>query len=80
MQVVRMLVGISGTRDGADWPPRGGTVALPDDEAAALVRAGMAEDAGSIAAVEVAAVEVGGGGVERAADVSKPRARRTGAA
>lgn len=63
MQVVRMLVGISGTRDGADWPPRGGTVALPDDEAAALVRAGIAEDAGPA-------------DVEVAADVAKPRARR----
>lgn len=62
MQVVRMLVGISGTRDGVDWPPRGGTVALPDDEAAALVRAGLAEDAGPA-------------DVEVAADVTKPSAR-----
>jgi hypothetical protein len=39
---VRMKVGLSGTRDGKDWPPVGGSVDLPDDEAAHLVTAGLA--------------------------------------
>lgn len=64
---VRMLVSISGTRDGQDWPPRGELATLPVDEAAAMAAAGL---------VEVAAVEPGGTDVEVAADVVKPRARR----
>ena len=64
---VRMLVSISGTRDGQDWPERGELATLPTDEAAAMVAAGL---------VEVAAVEPGGADVEVAADVTKPRARK----
>ena len=40
---VRMKATLSGTRDGAEWPERGGTVDLPDDEAAHLIAAGLAE-------------------------------------
>ncbi|MER8042714.1 hypothetical protein [Streptomyces sp. NPDC094032] len=40
---VRMRVQISGTRDGAEWPERGGTIDLPDDEAEQLIRYGAAE-------------------------------------
>jgi hypothetical protein len=40
---VRMLVQVSGTRDGRDWPVRGSVVELPDAEAAQYCRAGMAE-------------------------------------
>ena len=64
---VRMLVSISGTRDGQDWPARGELATLPADEAAAMAAAGL---------VEVAAVEPGGDDVEQAADTSKPRARK----
>lgn len=39
---VRMKVSLSGTRDGKDWPPVGGSVDLPGDEAAHLVSAGLA--------------------------------------
>jgi hypothetical protein len=39
---VRMKATLSGTRDGKDWPPVGGSVDLPDDEAAHLVTAGLA--------------------------------------
>lgn len=39
---VTMRGDISGTRDGVDWPARGGFVDLPDDEAAQLVANGMA--------------------------------------
>lgn len=37
-----MLVAISGTRNGQDWPGVGGTVDLPEAEGADLVRAGLA--------------------------------------
>lgn len=39
---VRMKVSLSGTRDGQDWPQAGGSVDLPDDEAAHLVTGGLA--------------------------------------
>ena len=64
---VRVLVSISGTRDGQDWPARGELATLPADEAAAMAAAGL---------VELAVVEPGGADVEVAADVVKPRARR----
>jgi hypothetical protein len=41
--LVRMRVGVSGMRDGKDWPPRGGIIDLPDDEAAHYCANGMAE-------------------------------------
>lgn len=40
---VRMLVTITGTRDGLFWPPVGDTVDLPDEEAAKVIAAGHAE-------------------------------------
>lgn len=40
---VRMRVDVSGTRDGRPWPPRGEVADLPDDEAAALCAAAMAD-------------------------------------
>lgn len=40
---IRMKTAVSGSRNGVPWPPRGGTVELPDDEAAALCASGMAE-------------------------------------
>lgn len=40
---VKMIVQLSGTRDGKPWPGRGETVDLPDEEAAAMCAAGMAE-------------------------------------
>ena len=43
MVMVRMLVSISGTRDGQDWPARGGLLEVDDIEASALVAGGLAE-------------------------------------
>ncbi|MGV4984518.1 hypothetical protein ACVB8X_13940 [Streptomyces sp. NRAIS4] len=40
---IRMKTAVSGSRNGVPWPPRGGTVELPDDEAAGLCASGMAE-------------------------------------
>lgn len=48
MGTYRMLVSMTGTRNGADWPVRGGVVELPEGEAAAYVSAGF------VAPVEVA--------------------------
>lgn len=39
---VKMLVEVSGLRDREPWPPRGGTVELPDDEAVSLIERRMA--------------------------------------
>lgn len=48
MTTYRMLVSLTGARNGVDWPRRGEVVDLPDSEAAAYVRAGF------VAPVEVA--------------------------
>ena len=42
---VKMKAVLSGTRNGADWPPIGGTIDLPQAEAEHLVAAGLAEKA-----------------------------------
>ena len=42
MSKVQMIAGISGTRDGADWPPVGGILECPDSEGIELIRAGLA--------------------------------------
>lgn len=52
---VRLLVDITGTRDGEDWPARGEVVDLPADEATHMLTAGLVEEVGS--KVETAAVE-----------------------
>lgn len=39
---VVMLAGIAGTRNGEDWPPRGGEVTLPAGEASDLIAGGLA--------------------------------------
>lgn len=72
---ITMRVGITGTRNGEDWPPVGGTIDIPTDEANALVDAGLAEPATKNApAVEAAAVVA-----PEAATTPKPRARKAAA-
>lgn len=39
---VRLVGKISGTRDGKEWPAPGETIALPEDEANALLASGIA--------------------------------------
>jgi hypothetical protein len=51
---VRMKTDVSGARDGEPWPPRGGTIELPDDEAAQLCASGMAEPVAEHKAAEKA--------------------------
>lgn len=41
--LITMRRQISGTRDGVDWPAPGGTIDVPDDEAATLISLGHAE-------------------------------------
>ena len=40
---VTMRAEISGTRNGVDWPKKGGEIDLPDQEAADMCAAGLAE-------------------------------------
>lgn len=39
---VRLLVTVSGTRDGQAWPPAGNTMELPDEEARQMIAAEQA--------------------------------------
>lgn len=43
MAKVEITARISGTRDGVEWPGIGGVVDVPEDEAADLVRLGLAK-------------------------------------
>jgi hypothetical protein len=52
---IRMLVDMSGTRNGQKWPPRGEITELPTAEAAHLVASGIAEKADDEDTVESAA-------------------------
>ncbi|MDP8928668.1 MAG: hypothetical protein M3O70_08870 [Actinomycetota bacterium] len=40
---IRMKVEVTGTRNGQKWPPVGGVIDLPDDEAAEYCRQGYAD-------------------------------------
>jgi hypothetical protein len=40
---VKMKVGVSGTHDGVDWPPKGGVAEVSDVEGADLCARGLAE-------------------------------------
>ena len=46
MRAVVMRQQISGTRNGKPWPPVGGQVDLPEQEAEALVASGVATPVG----------------------------------
>lgn len=52
---IEMRAQISGTRNGEDWPAKGGTIDVPDDEAAQLIGQGMAVPAAADEEVEAAA-------------------------
>jgi hypothetical protein len=55
---IRMLVDIAGTRDGVEWPPRGGIIDLPEQEARDYIAAKLAEADDTPAPVtETASVE-----------------------
>lgn len=71
MPKVRMVARISGVRNGVDWPERGGVIDVPADEAADLIRAGLAVEADVAPEKAVAPVL----DVETAA-APKPRTRK----
>ena len=54
MARVQIVIGISGSRDGVEWPNVGGFLIVPKDEADDLVRLGLAR----IAEVSAAPVKV----------------------
>jgi hypothetical protein len=51
---IKLKVTISGTRDGIEWPPMGGSVDLPEAEATQMVAAGLASAVTTPAPVETA--------------------------
>lgn len=75
---VKMVAGITGTRDGVDWPAPGESIDLPQDEAELLVANGLAvadeSKPAKKAATETAATEA----PENAA-APKARARKAAA-
>lgn len=40
---VRLRVGMTGARNGVEWPPRGAEMDLPEDEAQQMIAGGLAE-------------------------------------
>ena len=71
---VRLLVDITGTYDGKDWPPRGSEVELDEAHAVDMVRAGYAVPADEEPPEDTRAAD--GPEVERRAPVSGRRPRR----
>lgn len=52
-----MLVSLSGTRNGVDWPQRGEVIDLPNEEAVKAINSGLAEAVSDEPKVEAAVVE-----------------------
>ncbi|MCX5112207.1 hypothetical protein OOK13_40270 [Streptomyces sp. NBC_00378] len=63
---------MSGTRNGQDWPPAGGTIDLPEAEAESLLTIGIATEVDGEPAEENAAAP----GDEETATPAKPSGRR----
>ena len=69
---VRLLVEVSGSRNGEPWPKRGEVMDLPDAEAVDMLNARMAEAVPEVEKVEAATASVA---AEKAVKATKPRAR-----
>ena len=74
MAEVRMLVGIGGYRNGVEWPRPGGTIEVPDYEAAALISQGYADPVAATVA-EVPAAEVAGRPAPKTTAAAKRRTK-----
>lgn len=76
---VQMTAAISGTRNGAQWPPPGGEIDLPEDEAADMIRSFLAQPVPEEAPEEVAPEEVAvePEAPEEAAIIEEPTERAT---
>lgn len=72
MPRITMRGQMTGTRNGADWPPPGEDIDVTDDEAATLIDQGMAEPAEAPKTESAAASQR----VETAAVDTKPASRR----
>lgn len=68
---VRLIVSLTGTRDGVDWPPIGEAFDLPDGEAADYIAAGLCVKA------EPSAPEAAVAPAPETAAAPKPRARKS---
>lgn len=75
---VRMMVGVSGTRSGVDWPPAGAELECSDAEGAQLCAGGLAVPVATHAEAEAAAVPAAEERGGEAAVKSDPAARRAG--
>lgn len=73
---VRMLVDVSGTRNGEPWPGIGNPIDLPDDEAIAMIAAEQAVPDTSFRSSEKAVVS--NGSVETRVAVERPLTTQTG--
>jgi hypothetical protein len=74
---VRLLVDITGTRDGLRWPPAGGVVDLPAAEAATMIGGGLAVEAADGTSQAVAPpVETAALVADENAATPAPRARK----
>jgi hypothetical protein len=71
---VRLLVDISGSRNGEPWPQRGEVVDLPDAEAVDMLNAGLAEAVPEVETVEVATAKPV---AQKATARRKPAAKRS---
>jgi hypothetical protein len=71
MKTVRMLIGISGMRDGIPWPVVGETIEVPDGEAFDLLNAGYAEEASNAKTSTPSNPEATDGGAPAAAPAPK---------
>ncbi len=70
---VKMLVSISGTFNGQDWPAKGGVIDLPDAEATHLLAGGLAEVEGAV--VESASIDAAPENADAAATPRKRTSR-----
>jgi len=73
---VEMVVKISGTRDGVDWPSRGETIELPDAEAVDMLNAGLVRAVADVAPVETATVQTAETATVQTTNPRKPRTRK----
>lgn len=74
MPAIRMLKQLSGSRDGVDWPGRGGVLDVPEAEAADLERMGIAE---RVSAKSTIQPEAAVAPAPETAAAPKPRARKS---
>lgn len=76
---VRMLVEITGTRDGSPWPPLGAEIDVPADEAGDLIRGGLAVETSPVVPPVATPVETAATSAPETAAEPAPKARKVAA-